>query len=121
MQDEICKSLAGANLFHSLRLEQSIITGFLLGIEDVLTVLQKGVLDSACYPWSPEWLPLCALISLKRGKQPLQFPAFIDKFLDLPLLPQRTPFEVKSFPLSTLYIFLSTILYYALLHEPPKA
>ena len=99
MQDEICKSLAGAALFQSLRLEQSIITGFLLAVEDVLTVVQKAMLDSTCHPWSPEWLPMCALISLKRGKQPLQFPAFIDKFLDLPLLPQRTTLEVRASPL----------------------
>ena len=98
LQDEICKSSAGAALSRSLRLEQSIVTGFLLAVEDTLTVLQKGVLDSACYPWSPEWLPMCALISLKRGKQPLQFPAFMDKLLDLPLLPQRTPLEVRACP-----------------------
>lgn len=109
MQDEICKSLAGAALFQSLRLEQSIIAGFLLAVEDTLSVLQKGLLDSTCYPWSPEWLPLCALMSLKRGKQPLQFPAFIDKFLDLPLLPQRTPLEVASFPASALSTMLAML------------
>ncbi len=95
VQDEVCKSLEGAALSRSLRLEQSIVTGFLLAVDDVLTVLQKGVLDSACYPWSPEWLPMCLLISLKNGRQPLQFPAFIDKLLDLPLLPQRTALEVS--------------------------
>lgn len=88
------KSLAGAALCRSLRLEQSIVTGFLLAVEDVLTVVQKATLETASYPWSPEWLPLCAIISMRKGKQPLQFPAFIERFLDLPLLPQKTAFEV---------------------------
>jgi hypothetical protein len=89
-------SPAGNALYHSFRIEQTTVLGFLLSIDKLLSSEQCGCLESSSYPWSPEWLPMCALIrSRRRGLSPLQFPKFGDKLLNLPLLPYKSAFEVS--------------------------
>jgi len=88
-------SPAGNALYHSFRIEQTTILGFLLSVDMLLSSEQCGCLESSSYPWSPEWLPMCGLIrSRRRGLPPLQFPTFGNKLLNLPVLPYKTAFEV---------------------------
>lgn len=85
---------AGITLCHSFRAEQTAILGFLLAVDKVLTAPQRGCLEVASYPWSPEWLKLCALICQGRGEDSLVFPIFGNQHLDLPILPYKTAFQV---------------------------
>ena len=86
---------AGVALCHSFRAEQTAVLGFLLSVDKVLSAVQRGCLEAFSYPWSPEWLKLCALICQKKGRQPHQFPSFADQQLDLPILPHKSAFEVR--------------------------
>jgi len=94
MQELMHKCSAAKLLFHSLRSEQTTVLGFFLAVENTLSRWQEGFLESAAYPWSPEWLQLCAAMCRGAGVEPLEFPAFANIGMDLPLLPYMTAFEV---------------------------
>lgn len=95
VQEEMHLTEAGIALCHSFRAEQTAVMGFLLSVDKVLSTFQRGCLESFSYPWSPEWLKLCALICQKKGRQPYQFPSFGNQQLNLPILPHKSAFEVQ--------------------------
>ncbi len=51
MQEEMHLSEAGNKLYHSFRLEQTSILGFLLAVDKLLTPEQFGCLEAFSYPW----------------------------------------------------------------------
>ena len=52
------------------------------------------MIDVGSYPWCPQWLDMLDVLRQRRGLPSLQFPAFKDRQMDLPVLPYMTAFEV---------------------------
>lgn len=94
-QEEMHLTAPGIALCQSFRAEQTAVLGFLLSMDRLLTFLQRACLEVSSYPWSPEWLKLCALICQRRGLEALVFPTFGNQQLNLPILPHKTAFEVS--------------------------
>jgi len=71
-----------------------------LYIFDISTVTpgclwQEAFLECTAYPWSPQWLVLCSLICQRRGEDPPVFRTVDNHYMDLPILPGLTAFQVQ--------------------------